>query len=120
ERRLPVRFTHLLDDRLGQVTLEPATVLVRGPREILDRTREIPTQPFILPPASEKAPEESASEAVLPLARELEGRPVRAKPEVVLARVTLRPRQKVYDLADVPVQFLCPANFNLRPQFTDE
>lgn len=119
ERPLPVRFTHLLEDRLGQVALEPATVLVRGPREILDRTREVPTQPFLLP-AGEKAPEELNAEALLPLVRELDGRPVRTRPEAVLARVTLRPRQKVYELNDVPVQFLCPANFALRPQFTDE
>src|SRR5205085_1042765 len=80
----------------------------------------IPTQPFLLPPANDKAPEELTAEALLPLVRELDGRPVRTRPEAVLARVTLRPRQKVYELTDVPVQFLCPANFALRPQFTDE
>jgi hypothetical protein len=121
ERRLAVRFNHLLDDRVGQVTVEPATVLVRGPRETLDRAREINTQPFLLPPGGDKPlGSESASEAVLGLVHELDGRAVRTKPEVVLVRFTLRPREKIYELTDVPVHFLCPANFPLRPQFTDE
>jgi hypothetical protein len=31
----------------------------------------------------------------------------------------LQPQQKLYELTDVPVQFLCPANFSLRPLFSD-
>jgi hypothetical protein len=121
ERRLPVRFNHLLEDRLGQVTIEPATVLVRGPREILDRAREIATQPYALPPGNDKgASQETAAEGVIGLAREIDGRPVKAIPDTVYVRFTIRPRQKIYELNDVPVQFLCPADFGLRPQFTDE
>jgi hypothetical protein len=28
--------------------------------------------------------------------------------------------RKIYELQDVPVQFLCPPNFTLRPRFIDE
>lgn len=121
ERPLPVRFSHLLEDRVASAVVEPTAVLVRGPREILDRARDIPTQPYTLPPGKDLASgQEAATELTVPLVRELEGRPVRTTPPAATVRLTLRPRQKVYDLADVPVHFLCPANFGLRPQFTDE
>ena len=36
------------------------------------------------------------------------------------AYLTLLPRQQTYELVDVPVQFLCPPNFPLRPLFREE
>src|SRR5207249_4464559 len=41
QRNLPVRFNHLLEDRVQAAVIEPPTVLVRGPREVLDRAAEI-------------------------------------------------------------------------------
>jgi len=118
ERRLPVRLDCVLEERITQITLEPATVLVRGPQEILDRTRVLPTQPYVLPPRSDGSPlQELVATATVPLVQELEGRPVKTTPGNVAARLTLRPRQTVYELVDVPVQFLCPASFLLRPQW---
>ena len=35
-------------------------------------------------------------------------------------RFTLKPRQKVHELVDVPVTFLCPANFPYRPLFNSD
>jgi hypothetical protein len=121
ERSLPVRFNCALEDRLGPLTVEPAAVTVRGPQEILDRTRAIPTQPYSLPAGNDATPgQDSAIETFVPLVRELEGRPVRTNPGAVMVRFSLRPRQKVYELADVPVHFLCPPNFPLRPEFGDD
>jgi hypothetical protein len=122
ERRLPVRFDHLRDGPTGPVLLEPATVLVRGPQEVLDRVRCIPTQPAELPtrplqPAAGAAP--APASGWVPLVQELEGRPVRVAPSRVLVRVPIQAR-KAYDLPEVPVHFLCPANFPLRPRFIDE
>src|SRR2546423_8970273 len=37
ERRLPVRFEHSGDEPNVPVVIEPATVLVRGPQELLDK-----------------------------------------------------------------------------------
>jgi hypothetical protein len=119
QRTVPVRFQHLLGDRVASVVIEPEAVQVRGPREILDRTREIVTQPYVLPAGSDKGQGFTAEDRV-PLTKELEGRPVKTNPGAVFVRFIVRPRQKVYELNDVPVQFLCPANFALRPQFTDE
>ncbi|HLN28804.1 MAG TPA: hypothetical protein VK395_13750 [Gemmataceae bacterium] len=121
ERRLPVRLEHSPEERISQVVFEPANVLVRGPQDVLDHVRAIPAQPFSLPPhsAGPSGHEEVTAEAI-PLVRELEGRHVRTVPEKVTAHLTFQPQQKVYELTDVPVQFLCPPNFPLRPLFADE
>lgn len=116
ERRLPVRLEHSPEDRIGQVTLEPATVLVRGPEETLDHLRAVATQPYVLPPRSEG--QQDITIGPIPLVQEAEGRSLRVTPAAVTARLTLQPRQKTYDL-DVPVRFLCPAHFPLRPEFLD-
>jgi hypothetical protein len=106
---------------MAQMTAEPATVLVRGPQEILDRLRAVPTQVCVVPPSPEPAPlQESVQETKVPVVQELDGRPIRTRPTVVSVRLTLRPRQRLYELVDVPVQFLCPANFPLRPQWENE
>jgi hypothetical protein len=119
ERRLPVRFDHAQDEPGVQVILEPATVLVRGPQEVLDRARSVPTQPSELPTRPANAPLGAAAVGRAPLVQELEGRPVRVVPNRVTVRVPPLNR-KLYDLPDVPIHFLCPANFNLRPRFYDE
>ena len=119
ERRLPVRFESAQDEPVGPVVLEPATVLVRGPQEVLDRVRAIPTQPSELPPRSRNGSPGAGAVARVPLVQELEGRPVRVMPNRVLVRVPSQ-AQKVYELSDVPVHFLCPARFMLQPQFYDE
>jgi hypothetical protein len=116
ERRLPVHFSPVPEDFTGQVVIEPPSVLVRGPKEILDRTRVISTQPFNLPEI-DAALEEDACTGSVPLIHELEGRPVRTSPSTVKVRLTLKPGQKVYELTDVPVEFLCPANFPWRARF---
>ncbi|MBY0525187.1 MAG: hypothetical protein K2R98_17405 [Gemmataceae bacterium] len=121
ERRLPVRVDCGLEERVSQMTPEPATVLVRGPQEILDRTRAVPTQPYLVqmrPDASSLS--EVVQTASVPLLQELEGRPIRTNPRAVAIRLTLKARQKVYELVDVPVQFLCPPNFMLRPEWRTE
>ena len=53
------------------------------------------------------------------LVQELDNRPVRVSPAKVMIRLPAQTR-KVYELQDVPVQFLCPPNFTLRPKFIDE
>ena len=49
QRNLPVRFNHLLEDRVAGGVIEPQSVQVRGPREVLDRARDIATQLYVLP-----------------------------------------------------------------------
>jgi hypothetical protein len=119
ERRLSVRFYSVSDEPVGPVVVDPPTVLVRGPQEVLDRVRSIPTQPVDLPPRGGPTAVHAASVTRVSLVSELEGRPVRVIPSRVTVRVIGQPR-KVYDLADLPVHFLCPADFPLRPRFTGE
>jgi hypothetical protein len=121
ERRLPVRFEAAAGERLAQVVVEPASVLVRGPQEVLDHARTISTQPYLCTPRAEPtAGADVVTAEAVPLVQEISGRRVRAVPNTVMARLTLQPRQKVYELTDIPVHFLCPANFPLRPLFSDE
>jgi hypothetical protein len=56
----------------------------------------------------------------LPLVTQMEGRPVRATPDVVTVELTVQPRQRTYVLSEVPVRFLCPAKFDLQPRFVNE
>jgi hypothetical protein len=119
ERRLPVRLDHTGDvPRISQVKLEPTAVLVRGPQDILDRVRSIPTQPYFAPAQSDgTAANESVVRAQVALVRELEGRPILATPDTVSLRYRVQPRQKVFELADVPVRFVQPPDFPWRPHF---
>ncbi|MFO0878050.1 MAG: hypothetical protein U0840_11930 [Gemmataceae bacterium] len=120
EKRLPVRFDNLRESLTsGPVLIEPATVLVRGPRELLDRVQFIPTQPSELPVRPVHLSSDAAAIGRVPLVEELEGRPVRVSPPHVQVRVPGKAR-KLYELTDVQVQFLCPPNFMLRPRFIDE
>src|SRR5262249_28178577 len=120
-RRLPVRLEHTAEKRLSQVQIEPSTVLVRGPQEVLDNARSLPTQLYVLPVQSEfaTAPEMLSAQSVA-LAQELDGRRIRTTPRSVRVRVVLQPPKKIYEVMDVPVRFLCPPNFVVRAFFRDE
>jgi hypothetical protein len=117
EKRLPVKFESSLDEPLSGLELDPPTVLVRGPQEVLDHCRYIPTQPATLP--SRPSGSTASATSRVALVQELENRPVRVSPNRVTIRLPAQTR-KTYELQDVPVQFLCPPNFTLRPRFIDE
>ncbi len=120
EKRLPVRLDSTPSDRLDQVVVEPSTVLVRGPKEVLEGREFIATQLYPVPskPGSDAQPLDGS--ARVKMIRELDGRQVRVTPAEVFARFTVKPRQQVYDLRDVPIHFLCPVNFSSRPRFLGE
>ena len=119
ERQLPVKFDYTGDVRVTQVKMEPATVLVRGPKQILDNLQAVPTQPHALTVPPEKSGDGMVRGQVS-LVGELEGREVQAAPRQITFRCKVLPKQKVYELADVPVQFLCPPQFPWRARFADE
>jgi hypothetical protein len=121
ERRLPVRLDYVPEEPVADISVEPATVLVRGPQEILNRMRTLSTRPYV--PAARpdsSSLREYVAEGTASLVEELEGRPIRAVPGVVSVRLTLRPRQRLHEMVDVPVQFLCPTHFPLRASWEDE
>jgi hypothetical protein len=119
EKRLPVRFDCVREGPTGPVILDPPTVLVRGPREVLDRTTCISTQPTDMPSRPLHAPPNYTAIGRAALPKTLEGRPIQVTPGWVMVRVPWQSR-KLYELTDVPVQFLCPAGFPLKPKFIDE
>jgi hypothetical protein len=116
ERYLPVRFNPLREETSVPIVIEPASVLVRGPREVLDRVKSIPTQPAELPKWPMHGGAGVSAVGRVPLVNELDGRPIRVSQPEVLVRVP----GKLYELHDVQVHFLCPADFHFRPQFIDE
>jgi hypothetical protein len=115
EKPLPVRFEGIQEGPPGAVVIDPPVVRVRGPREVLDRATFIRTQASDVPamnsPGSYAAVGRVAIDAVV------EGRPVRVTPPNVTVRV---PARKLYELTEVPVHFMCPENFHLKPKFIDE
>lgn len=111
ERPLPVRFVHSAEEPNVPVVIEPPTVLVRGPQELLDKLRAVPTQLSETPPPG--------SSIRVDLQQDIDSRAVRLTPNRVTVRVPPK-ALKQYEVADVPVQFLCPPNFNLRPVFQNE
>ncbi len=119
ERRLPVRFDHSSQDQISQAVIEPATVVVRGPQDVLDHLRALPTQPFILPRPPEGTIAETVVMGSVQLVEEAEGKSVRATPESVTIRLTMQPKNKLYEV-EAPVHFLCPAGFPRRPRFRNE
>ncbi len=119
ERRLPVRFDPGAEDHISQAVVEPDTVLLRGPQEVLDHLRAVPTQSISLPAAPEGTTDETVVLGPVPLADQVEGQAVRATPNVVTVRVTFQPRSKQYEI-ETPIHFLCPAGFARRPRFRTE
>src|SRR5262249_55018879 len=77
ERRLQVRVDSALEERAGQITLEPANVLVRGPQEVLDKARYILTQPVAVPARDAGPRKGPLAIGPVPLVTEIEGRSVR-------------------------------------------
>ena len=122
ERRLPVRFDRSFEPQLlGPVTIEPATVLVRGPQEVLERLSAIPTQSWVLPsakPVLGGRPQPPPA-ARVPLVAAMYNQPIHCEPAFVHVRTSPQPL-KVYDVNDVPIRFLCPDSYPLRPRFNND
>lgn len=120
EKMLPVRLDYAGDVSIKEMKIEPATVRVRGPKAILDRSQEIPTQSYKIPePTEQSADGMQIIQGKVSLVRELEGRSIKTTPDSVGFRFRLIPRQKTYVLKDVPVQFLCPPDFAWTARFAN-
>ena len=106
EKLIPVRLESGVESSvLSQILIEPASVLVKGPVEILERTRSIPTH-FTAIPFSPMGFQNNISQSVrVAVVDELEGKPVKVLPSKVLVS---------------SIRFLCPSNFAFKPRFTDE
>lgn len=112
EKRLPVRFDHPPETQGGATTIDPPSVVVRGPLEVLERASGIATQPGRLGAGRHSAD--------VPLVHELEGRAVQCEPASVRVRVSPPVLKKTYELTDVPVSFLTPATFPFRARFGND
>jgi hypothetical protein len=123
EKRLPVRFEFdpSYADRVGDVNIEPTQVTVRGPKEAIDRLDAISTQFYTIrtKPGSTE-PVVMTTPEIVRLVTESKNQRFEVTPSTVAIRFTLKPPQKVHELVDVPVHFLCPVNFPFKPSFVSE
>jgi hypothetical protein len=120
ERQLPVRMDYLGEDKITQLKLEPATVSVRGPKEILDQARSIATQPFVPPSGTASTSANDLVRGHINLVVDLDGRRIQTNPTSVSYRLRLHPKMRTYDLSDIPIYFLCPPELAYRPRFADD
>lgn len=119
ERTLPVKFDYTGDVRVTQLKLEPATVTVRGPKQVLDQATALQTQPQALTAPAETS-DDSMVRGQVALPTELEGRSIQVTPRHVTYKCKVTPKQRIYELPRVPVRFLCPSNFPWRPRFASD
>jgi YbbR domain-containing protein len=121
EKQLPVRLVSDGENRIEQPILEPSTVLVRGRKEVIERLNEgVPTQQLVVSDKRNLTKPAEIEDSV-PLAYEvLNGKIIRTTPASVKVRFTLKPVQSEKELTEVPVHFLCPANFPYQPMFVNE
>ena len=109
ERMLPVKLEWTGDALVSHIKIEPASVMVRGPKSVLDRASFVPTQPYAVQVnADTQANIEANVRDQIALVTELDGRAIQASPASVPFRCRAVPKQKVYELIDVPVHFLAP------------
>jgi hypothetical protein len=121
ERTLPVKLECTGDARVAEISIEPASVLVRGPKAVLDRASFVPTQPYAVQ-VSADAPARADAEVrdQVALVTELDGRPIQTNPATVQFRLKAAPKQKIHELANVPIHFLSPKNSPWRPRFATD
>jgi len=121
ERSLPVRLEFTGEARVSQIKIEPATVLVRGPKSVLDQASFLPTKPYAIQVnASAQPAADSKVSAQVSLVTELDGRPITVNPATVQFHCVAVPKQKIYELTGVPVHFLCPKDCPWKPRFEQE
>lgn len=118
ERTLPVKLECTGDAVVSQLKIEPASVLVRGPKAVLDHASYLPTKPYAVQ-INLEAQSASAAEVrdQAALVTELDGRPIVANPASVQFRFLAAPKLRTYDLTDIPINFLCPKDSPWRPRF---
>ena len=109
ERMLPVKLEWTGEALVSQIKIEPASVMVRGPKTVLDRASFVPTQPYAVHVnADSQATIEANVREPIALVTELDGRAIQTNPISVQFRCRAVPKQKIYELIDVPVHFLAP------------
>ena len=120
ERTLPVKLETTGDARVAQIKIEPESVMVRGPKSVLDRVSYVPTQPYAVQVSAEtQLTAEANVRGQVALVTELDGRPIQTNPASVQFRLKATPKQRIYELSDVPIHFLSGKDSPWRPRFAD-
>ncbi len=114
----PMVTTGTAQYEVDNIRLEPATVKVFGPKSALEQMTQLVLDPWQprLPTGLTMTEEEVTGSVRLP--DKIKQESVRTVPDRVEIRARLKPALRVYEMNDVPIAFLCPANFPYRPLFT--
>src|SRR5262249_43046718 len=97
ERHLAVKLEYQADALVTRVKLEPATGVVRGPKDIVDHMWTINTQACVLTGMPEPADgKEQVVQGQVSLIAEWEGRPIQTTPNNVSYTCRVRSKQKTY------------------------
>jgi hypothetical protein len=120
EVKLPVRLNSLGAARVASVTFEPSTVLVRGPKDVLDKETSIPTTLYVPSEVDADKAELVVPAYPLRVMTKLGDQEVKVSPAFVRATIVLKGAQRIQELTDVPVHFLTPLRFPFRAKFTNE
>jgi hypothetical protein len=116
-----VKLEHSGETRVTQIKIEPASVMVRGPKAVLDQASFIPTQPYAVQiNAQTQGGLDANVRDQVALVTALEGRPIETNPATVQFRLRAVPKQKLYELVDVPIHFLFPKNSPWKAHFATE
>lgn len=121
ERTLPIQqsvTTGSAQYEVDNIRVEPPTVKVFGPKSTLEQMTQLvldPWQPRL--PSGLSLTEEEVG-GIIYMPSKIKQDLVKITPERVDIRARLKPALRVYELTDVPIAFLCPANFPYRPHFT--
>jgi hypothetical protein len=118
-RLLPVQGNDQYE--LDPPRLEPGTVKVTGPKDVLENQTQILMegwQPKRLPLGTNFPPEDVTETLKIP--DKIGTTTITVEPTFVKVRTRIKPALHVYEMSDVPVFFLCPARFPYRPAFTLE
>ena len=116
ERELPVRLVTDLGTAPPDLVLDPPSVTVRGPKEVLQNAIFIPTQAA---PVDSRPGSPLRFPSRVPIAQEIDGKQVVSTPPFVGIRQPARP-QKTFEITDVSVAFLCSPNLGLKPRFIND
>ncbi len=116
ERELPVRLLTDLGTAPPDLVLDPPSVTVRGPKEVLQNALFIPTQAV---PVDSRPGSALRFPPSIPIAKEVDGKQVVSTPSSVGIRQPAKP-QKTYEITDVSVGFLCSPSLGLKPRFIND
>lgn len=120
EVKLPVKLNHLGAANVDRASFEPSTVVVRGPKDVLDKETSIATALYVPREVDPDKAEQVVPPFPIRLLNRFGDQEVKVNPPVVRASVVLKGARRVQELSDVPIHFLTPLQFPFRARLAND